>query len=102
MFSSEPRKSEQIVDQLGHTAGFSAHYGEAALCVIIKMRAVIFLEHACIPADRAQRRAQIMRHRIAETLEFLVSRFELLGAYRDAVFQRTLASAAQLALSSTP
>src|SRR5262249_18380656 len=84
VFAPEPRKRQQVVNQLGHSAGFLAHYGKPVLRFFIKLRPVVFFQHARIAADRSQRRAQVVRYRVAKALEFLVRRLELLGTYGHA------------------
>src|SRR5882724_9116578 len=77
--ASKPGKLQQIINQGPHAFGVGADHTEVAHSLRIQPRAIVLLQHLREAIDGAQRRSEIMRHRIAEALEFPVADSELLG-----------------------
>ena len=71
------RQLQHVVDQLRHLLCRFADIGEILLAVVVELVAVILQQRQAEAVDAAQRRAQIVRHRIAEGFELLVLRFQL-------------------------
>ena len=81
------RELQQVVDQPAHPGGLGAHHAEQAAALGVENVRVVLLDHLRVAIHRAQRRAQVVRNRIAEGLELLVDRFELRGALAHPRFE---------------
>src|SRR5687768_3851013 len=62
----EARKIEQVVDELPHVPAARAHHAEQAPALRVEARAVVLFEDLGEAVDRPQRRAQVVRDRVAE------------------------------------
>ena len=78
---------EQILDQLGHVLRRGAYSRQVALCIAGKVVGKIVDQRLAEPVDRAQRRAQVVGHRIGEGLELPVGRLQLRGAVAHPVLE---------------
>ncbi len=78
------REVEQVLDQLPHALGRCANPPEIALRLVRHVLGEVVDQGLAEPVDRAQRRPQVVRHRIAERLQLGVRGLQLGGALRDA------------------
>src|SRR3989442_1223882 len=74
------RQLEQILYQLGHVLRRGAYSRQVALGIAGKVLREIVDQRLAEPVDRAQRRAQVVGHRIGERLELPVGHLQLRGA----------------------
>ena len=70
--AAQTGKFQEIVDQLAGLAGRLSDDAQTATDFVVQVRAMVFFDDAHIGVDGAQRRPQIVRDRIRETLQFLV------------------------------
>ncbi len=80
-------KIQQVLDQLAHALRRGADASEVAARLLGHLLGKVLEQRLAEAVDRAQRRAQVVRHRIAERLELGVGRLQLDGALLDARFQ---------------
>ena len=85
--SAEPREREQIVNQPAHLLAAVADALQITPAFLGQLRAIILEHDAGKPVHGPQRRAQIVRDRIAERLQLLVRRLQLRRALADALLQ---------------
>src|SRR5262249_53222119 len=78
------REREQTVDQGLHAAAAGEHALEQMLAVGRERIVVVFTQRLCEAGDAAQRRAQIVRYRVAERLQLAVRGLKLDGAFLHA------------------
>ena len=71
---------DQCVDQDGHALGTGADAHELVAVALVQARPGLFGEDAREAVDRAQRRAQVVRHRVGEGLQLAHRGLELGGA----------------------
>ena len=64
-----------------------AHAVQVLASLFVELLAVVFQQRQAPPVNAAQRRAQIVRDRVAERFQFPVGRFELDGPVLDTLFQ---------------
>ena len=72
---------------MAHPAGVHLDTLERSPGIRIELAGVVFLENLNEAGNRADRRAQIVRHRIAERFELAVGRAQLRGAVFDAMLE---------------
>ena len=84
----DARQLEQRVDQFRHAAGRLAHAAEVVLPGRVEAVGVAFAEDPAEALDRAQRRAQVVRHAVGEGFQFAVGLAELARARGHAGLQR--------------
>jgi hypothetical protein len=60
------RQGEHVVDQVSHALGGGTHAAEIIPALIVQFAGVILDHRLAEAVYRAQRRAQVVRHRIAE------------------------------------
>src|SRR5580658_128954 len=77
--ATQPGKRQEVVDENAHAAAVLAYHGQIAPSLGVEPLVVVLLEHQCETVDGAQRCPQVVRDRVAETLELLVGGFELRG-----------------------
>ena len=77
----EPGEGEQIVDERAHAPAVLADHGQVAPALTVEACGAVLLDHHREPIDRAQRRPQVVRHRVAEALQLLVDRSQLGGPF---------------------
>ena len=82
--AADLRERQQIVDQLAHAARVDLDALEMASRRRVERGGVILLENLHEAGDGAQRRAQVVRHRIAERLELAVGGAQFRGPRLDA------------------
>ena len=82
LLAAQPRKGQEIVDELAHLVGVVLDQPEITLAFGIQPRRVVLHHRLGEPADRPQRRPQVVRNRVGERLKLLVDglqeRFRLL------------------------
>jgi hypothetical protein len=83
----DARESEQVVDEGAHASGLPVDNRQIAPAFFIQVCLVVVHQYAGKAADRAQRRAQIVRHRIAEAFELPVFVHQLRGTLCHAPLQ---------------
>jgi len=82
-----PAEFEDVVDENRHPLRGGPDALEVASALDIELRGAVLEHDAAEPVDAAQRRAQIMRHRIAKRLQLPVACREIGGAVRHALFE---------------
>ena len=75
--TGQARQLEQIVNQMRHTLAGRTHALQMLAPVVLQPIAIVFEQHLTEAVDAAQRRAQIMRHRVAECFELAVGSGQL-------------------------
>ncbi len=78
---------QQAVDELAHALAAIDDVAEERLALVVQHLAVVLDERAAEPRHRAQRRAQVVGHRVRERLELAVGGRELGGAILDALLE---------------
>src|ERR1019366_8421492 len=81
------RQLKQVVDQLPHSLAFAADAVEVFARLSIELVGAVFEQGQAPAVDAAQRRAQVVRYRIGERLQFLVDGFELNRAVAHALVE---------------
>ena len=74
---AEPGESQQIVDQAAHLPGAVADHPDVTLGFVGGNFRPGVQQHVCEAGDRPEWRAQIVRGRRAEGLQFVIRRFQL-------------------------
>ena len=87
LLAAEAGKRQQIVDQLTHAPGVLVDHSQQTLRLGFELRLVVFEENPGKAMNRAERRAQIVRHRVRERLQLRVRPLECLCALRHLRFQ---------------
>ena len=80
--AADAREREEVVDELAHALCAGAHPAEVVAPSLVEAVAVVLEQRLAEAVDRAQRRAQVVRDRVAERLELLVLPLELLDERR--------------------
>ena len=78
------RQCQHVVDELRHLLRRFPHISQILLAVVVELVGIVLEQSEAEAVDAAQRRAQIVRHRIAEGFQLLVLGLELgdeLGAF---------------------
>lgn len=75
----EPREIEQSVDELAHPLRGGPDPPERVASGVVESIAVVFLDALTESVDGPQRRAQVVRNRIAERFQFVIGGLELGG-----------------------
>src|SRR6185295_4548468 len=83
----ELRQAQQALDQVHHALGVALDHAEQALAVVGQARGFSGAQQMGEPADRTNRRAQVVRYRVGEGIEFLQRAAQLDGALRDALLE---------------
>ena len=71
------RQCQHVVDELRHLLRRFPHIGQILLAVVVELVGIVLEQRQAEAVDAAQRRAQIVRHRIAEGFQLLVLGLEL-------------------------
>ena len=83
----QPRVAQQVLDELVQMGGGREDLGQAEVGAVAQARAMLAIELVCIAGDAAQRRLQVVRHRVGELLQLLVPRGQLCRAGEDPLLQ---------------
>src|SRR2546422_4622129 len=81
------REVEQVLDQLPHALRGRPDSRQVALCLLRHILREVLQERLAEAVDGTQRRAQVVRHGVAERLELSVRILELRGSLLHALFQ---------------
>jgi hypothetical protein len=82
----DSREIEEVVDQRAHPLRPRSGALQILFSLIVEPVGVVLKQGLAEAVDGPQRRAQIMRHRVGERLEFLVGGFELCAPPENIVF----------------
>ena len=85
--AAHAREGEEVIDQGAHAAGGAGDQAEIPLRFWERLKGLVRSEDVGEAADVAERRAEVMRDRIAEGFKFGVEGLEFGGALLDAVFE---------------
>ena len=77
LVAARAREGQDVVDQLAHLAGVLLDDAEQTQPLGVERVRVILDEHRDEPVDGAQGRTQVVRYRVAEALEVVHRRLEL-------------------------
>ena len=83
----DPREHEQVVDELRHALRGGADAGEVVRRLAVEPVAVVLQQREAEAVERAQRRAQVVRHGVAEGLELGVGGLERVRALAHAALE---------------
>ena len=95
------REREQVVDEALHPVDVLADDAGHATAFVAEGRAVVLEQHRREAVDRAQRRAQVVRHRVAERLELARSCARARSSERARASRRAARAARASAASSS-
>src|SRR6266850_4205804 len=73
----QPRERQQVIDELPHLPAVVANDLQQPAALVVELVPIILLEDASEAVYRPQRRAQVVRDRVAEAFQLLVRRLEL-------------------------
>ena len=85
--AADLRERQQVVDQVAHPPRVDLDALERSPAIGIELVAVILLEDLNEAGNGADRRAQVVRHRVAERFELAVGRAQFGGAHLDAMLE---------------
>ena len=96
--STDSGERQQVVDQITHSPGRAADRLDVVTALFVDRGRRTRLQQLREADHVAQRRTQVVRHRIGEQFEFFVGRFQLRGSSREFLVQSSDFVLAALAL----